>query len=389
MTNRMIRILYIIGQLEPNGAEWQLVRLLDGLDKASFRCYVCSLWPVLDLAPEIERAGAIMVPIFKRRRFDASVSFRLARFIRKEKIDIVHCFLPTANAWGRLGGILAGTKVVVSERNVESWKPWYWLWLDRLLARYTSIILTNAEAIKRFVVSSTKIEPDRVRVIYNSVNSARFSSADSIALRSKLRIMPEMRVITSIGRLEEQKDFPTFLAACAMVREWVSPLPIRILVVGQGSLREELERQAQTLGLTGETVFLGWRKDIETVLALTDVFVLTSIREGLPNVVLEAMAAGKPVVASRVGGTPEAVVDGVTGLLISPRDAPRCAEAICRLLNNPTEATAMGARGQAHVLGMFTQARMVRETEQIYFRLQRGLSGDRNIPIDTVSQIPR
>lgn len=373
MKNRVIRILYIIGQLEPNGAEWQLVRLLDGLDKASFRCYVCSLWPVLDLAPEVERAGAIIVPIFKRWRLDVSVSFRLARFIRKEKIDIVHCFLPTANAWGRVGGILAGVKVVVSERNVEDWKPWYWLWLDRLLARYTSMILTNAEAIKRFVVSSTKIEPDRVRVIYNSVNPARFSSVDPIALRSELGIMPEARVITSIGRLEEQKDFRTFLAACAMVRERTGSLPIKILIVGQGSLRKELERLAQALGIAGETVFLGWRKDIEIVLAITDIFVLTSIREGLPNVILEAMAAGKPVVASYVGGIPEVVTDGVTGFVVPARNASGFAEAIGRLLNDPDLAAAMGRRGQTRACEVFTEDRCLSETRQIYCQLQASL----------------
>ena len=247
------------------------------------------------------------------------------------------------------------------------------------------MILTNAEAIKRFVVSSTKTEPDRVRVIYNSVNPARFTLTNSAALRSELGITPGACVVTSIGRLEEQKDFPTFLTACAMVRERVSPLPVKILIVGQGSLRKELERQAQALGLAGETVFLGWRKDIETVLALTDVFVLTSIREGLPNVVLEAMAAGKPVVASRVGGTPEVVVDGVTGFIISPRDASACAEAICCLLDNRVKAAAMGERGRARVLEMFTHARMVRQTEEVYFHLQPGLSDNRNVSIDAVS----
>lgn len=380
----MIKILYVIGQLSPDGTEWQLVQLLRGMNKTFFQCYVCPLWPALDLAPEIQRTGATLIPMYKRCRFDLTVSFRLARFIRKEKIDIVHCMLPTANLWGRLGGILAQAKIVISERNVETWKPWYWLWLDRRLARYTSMILTNAEAIKSFVVSSTKIEPDRVRVIYNSVNPARFSSVDSTELRCELGIMPEARVVTSIGRLEEQKDFFTFLAACAMVRERVSPLPLKILIVGQGSLREALERRSQALGLADDTIFLGWRENIEAVLALTDVFVLTSIREGLPNVVLEAMAAGKPVVASRVGGTPEVVVDGVTGLIVSPRDASACAEAVCRLLDTSAEATAMGEHGRARVSEMFTHARMVRETEAIYFHLQHRLSGDRNISIGVV-----
>lgn len=366
----MTRILYIIGQLAPNGAELQLVRLLEGLDKATFRCYVCSLWPILDLAPEVERTGAIIVPIFKRWQFDVSVSFRLARFIRKEKIDIVHCFLPTANLWGRLGGVLAGARVVVSERNMETWKPWYWLWLDRLLARYTSMILTNAEAIKRFVISSTKIEPGRVRVIYNLVNPARFTSIDPTALRSELGIEQKMRVITSIGRLEEQKDFRTFLAACAMVRERTGSLPIKILIVGQGSLRKELERLAQALGIAGETVFLDWRKDIETVLAITDIFVLTSIREGLPNVILEAMAAGKPVVASDVGGIPDAVLDGLTGFLVSPQNVSGFAEALSRLLNDADEAAAMGRRGQTRACEMFTEDRMLSEIQHIYFQLQ-------------------
>lgn len=373
MKSRVIRILYIIGQLAPDGAELQLVRLLQGLDKAAFRCYVCSLWPVLDLAPDVERTGAMMVPIFKQWRFDVSVPFRLARFIRKEKIDIVHCFLPTANLWGRLGGVLAGARVIVSERNMEIWKPWYWLWLDRLLARYTSMILTNAEVIKRFVINTTKIEPDRTRVIYNSVNPVRFASIDRVALRSGFGLEQKVRIITSIGRLEEQKDFQTLLAAYAIVRERVASLPMKILIVGQGSLRRDLERLAQTLGIADETIFLGWRKDIETVLAITDIFVLTSIREGLPNVVLEAMAAGKPIVASDVGGIPEVVVNGLTGFLVSPQNVSGFAEAICRLLNDADEAAAMGIRGQIRAREIFTEDRMLSETQHVYFQLQQSL----------------
>lgn len=371
----MIKILYVIGQLSPDGTEWQLVQLIRGMDKRTFQCFVCPLWPVLDLAPEIQQAGAILIPMYKRCRFDISVSFRLARFIRMERIDIVHCLLSTANLWGRIGGILAGAKIVIGERNVDTWKPWYWLWTDRLLARYTRMILTNSMAIKRFIASSAKVKPDQIRVIYNAVNPARFSFIDPMPLRSELGIMPEVRVVTSIGRLEEQKDFATFLAACALVRERLKPSPIRILIVGRGSLQEALERQARSLGLADDTMFLGWRKDIETVLALTDVFVLTSIREGLPNVVLEAMAIGKPVVASAVGGTPEVVIDGVTGLLVPPRDLRGCADAIYRLLNNPTEAAMMGERGRTRALEMFTQAQMVRQTQEIYLQLQGCLPG--------------
>lgn len=382
-------MLYVIGELSPDGAEWQLVHLLRGMDKTAFQCYVCPLWPDLDLAPEIQRSGAILVPMYKRFRLDLTVSFRIARFIRKEKIDIVHCMLPTANLWGRLGGILARAKIVVSERNVETWKPWYWLWLDRILAKFTDIVLANAEAVKRFVVESARINPRRVKVIYNSVNPERFSSLVPPLLRSTLGIPSDARVLTSIGRLEEQKDMGTFLRACAIVRKRFGSAPLRILIVGTGTQRQELEALVDELGLTSETRFLGWRRDIEMVLALTDIFVLTSIREGLPNVVLEAMASGKPVVASRAGGTPETVVGGVTGFIVSPRDAPGCAEVICRLLDNPAEATAMGERGRARVLQVFTQARMVRETEQVYFHLQQGLSADCNSSIDAVSQIRR
>jgi len=367
------RILYIIGQLSPDGTEWQLVHLLRGIDKAVFQCYVCSLWPVLDLAPEVRESGAVLVPIYKRFRFDPTVPFRLARFIRREKIDIVHCMLPTANVWGRIGGILARAKIVISERNVETWKPWYWLWLDRILARFTGIVLTNAEAIKRFVLESTNLDPRRVRVIYNSVSPDRFFPLDATPLRYALGIPSNARVLTSIGRLQEQKDMATFLRACAIVRSRVGSLPLRILIVGTGPQRGELEELVKELSLENETIILNWRRDIETVLALTDIFVLTSIREGLPNVVLEAMAAGKPVVASGVGGTPEVVVHGVTGFVVSPRDVHGFAEAICRLLNDPAEATALGQRGRARACEKFTQARMVIETQQVYFDLQSEL----------------
>lgn len=370
----MIKVLYIIGQLSPDGTEWQLVHLLRGIDKTVFQCYVCSLWPMLDLAPEVREAGAVLVPIYKRFRFDLTVPFRLARFIRREKIDIVHCLLPTANVWGRIGGILAGAKIVISERNIETWKPWYWLCVDRMLAGFTGIVLTNAEAIKRFVVESAHIDPRRVRVIYNAVNPDRFLSPDTTPLRDALNIPSNARVLTSIGRLHEQKDMATFLRACAIVRSRVGSMPVRILIVGSGPQRGELEALVKVLGLENETNILSWRRDIETILTLTDIFVLTSIREGLPNVVLEAMAAGKPVVASDVGGTPEAVVHGVTGMIVPPGDAHRFADAICRLLDDPAEAAALGRRGRARVIETFTQARMVTETQQIYSDLQSGLS---------------
>jgi glycosyltransferase involved in cell wall biosynthesis len=170
-----------------------------------------------------------------------------------------------------------------------------------------------------------------------------------------------------VARLHRQKGLGDLLAAVAWVRERVPD--VRLLLIGEGELRDELEAQARALGLSGAVIFAGIRTDVAEIVAALDIFVLPSLWEGTSNAVLEAMAAGLPIVATAVGGTPEVVVDGVTGLLVPPRDPSALAGALVTLLQDADLRHRMGRAGRERVKQYFSLERMVRRTEALYEEL--------------------
>jgi glycosyltransferase involved in cell wall biosynthesis len=192
-------------------------------------------------------------------------------------------------------------------------------------------------------------------------------------MRRTFGVQAQGLLVGTVGRLHPQKGFASLLAAVARVRERLPA--IRLLLVGGGALRRDLVARAEALGLAEVVIFAGSRGDVPEILAALDLFVLPSLWEGLPNAVLEAMAAGLPVVATAAGGTPEVVVDGETGLLVPPGDVTALAEAIERLLRDPGLRRKMGEAGRKRVEGHFTIEQTVAQTVALYETLlrQKGL----------------
>jgi glycosyltransferase involved in cell wall biosynthesis len=211
-------------------------------------------------------------------------------------------------------------------------------------------------------VRSLVFRPDRVVVIHNSVSANRFRGAASSSLRESLTRGSRPLVLT-LSRLDPQKGLPFLIEAARMVPE------ATFVVAGEGRDRKVLEDQAASLAAEGRLVLLGHRDDIPELLAACDLFVLPSLFEGLPISVLEAMAAGKPVVATRIGGTDEAVLDEVTGLLVPPGDPVSLAGAVRRTLADPVAARRMGEAGRARILSDFSAETMVNRTTRLYEEL--------------------
>jgi glycosyltransferase involved in cell wall biosynthesis len=212
--------------------------------------------------------------------------------------------------------------------------------------------------------------------IYNGVDVTRFPVASVQATAQARRAigMPVgVPLVGSLGRLHPQKGFSDLLTAFAQVRQRVSS--VRLFVAGDGELRDDLEAQARSLGIAAAVTFAGVRADVSEILAALDVFVLPSLWEGMPNAVLEAMAAGLPVVATAVGGTPEVVVDRVTGLLVPPQDPGALARAIERLLRDPGLRRTMGRAGRRRVERHFHIQETVRQVQDLYEALLRDKAG--------------
>jgi glycosyltransferase involved in cell wall biosynthesis len=296
--------------------------------------------------------------------------FNLFRLIRGFRPDVVHGFLFWAYVLGTLAARLAGVPIVVTSRRImEDFKATKsrYLFLDRVANRLTDVIVANSEAVRQDTIAREHLAYQKVGMVYNGIEVDRYLVPSDETIRHSSGLVGREPLVGVIATLDPRKGHPFLLEAWATVAARY-PSAI-VLLIGDGPSRPELEAQAQSAGLGQSVRFLGTRHDIPDLLALLDLVVHPSLTEGFSNAILEAMAAGKPVVATAVGGNPEAVVDRVTGLLVPARDSQALAQAMLRLLEHPDEAAAFGCAGRERVAQRFGMQLMVREYELLYERL--------------------
>ena len=368
----MIRVLHVIATLDPAGAERQLVQLCSRLDRNEFEPSVCCLTRGGPLERDLEEAAVSVDILHKRGRWDVAAVRRLARLMRRSRPDIVHTWLPTANTLGRLSARLARVPVVLAcERAADVWKGPLRRWGDRRLASTTHTLVTNADAVRRFLVDRIGLPERKIVVIRNGLDVAEF---DAAAERGPSPPLPEpggALVIGTVGRLEEQKGTTHLIRALSMLPPDLAET--QLWIAGAGPKEQELRRQAAAAGLERRIRFLGLRSDVPALLRHLDLFVLPSLWEGLPNADLEAMSARRAVAATAVNGTPEAVAAGETGLLVPPADPEALADAMTALLRDPALRRAFGDAGRRRVELEFTMERMVARMQELY---RRAMAGD-------------
>ena len=238
--------------------------------------------------------------------------------------------------------------------------------VDRFAGRFVDRYIAVSEANRRYLIEEKGLPVQKIVVIHNGCDLGRFdpSHPAPLGLRESLGFDPADPVLLVIGRLEPQKGHRVLLEALPVIRREFPA--VRLVCVGEGALRAELERQAAEAGLAGSVRFVGQQPNVPDWLALADVPVLPSFYEGLPLAAIESLAAGKPMVATVVDGTPEVVVDGATGLTVPPGEPVLLARAICRLLGDPLLREKLGRAGREWVVERFSQERQVARTETLY-----------------------
>ncbi len=297
--------------------------------------------------------------------------WRLIRYIRAHRIRVVHAFGFYANVFAIPAARLAGAPLVIASiRDTGDHLTWLQKAMQKWACRAAHHVLVNALAVRTVLVEQG-YDPAHITVIRNGIDVARFRGVESRrAARALLGIRDEAPLIAVFARLNPLKGLEFFLEAAALLSGQFKDA--RFLIVGDSISREyrdELEGKAKALGLGTRVFFTGFRTDIPELLGEVSVLVLPSLAEGLSNVILEGMAAGVPVVATRVGGNPEIVEDGVSGLLVPPRDASALAEAIGSLIADPGRREAMGRAGQKLAIERFSLEATVAQTEELYERL--------------------
>jgi glycosyltransferase involved in cell wall biosynthesis len=355
----------VIDRLLYGGGEGQLCELVRGLDSQRFQCFVyCLSDEASPYEEQLRAAGAELRFIKRLGHFDIVRLFKLARFLRQDRIDLVHAFLFLANAYTWLARRPAGVRyLVTSARNCKEIGALRRL-VNQLAFRGSDAIICNGETVRTFAVQHFRAPDAKIAVIANGVDLARFAVDVVHPCEPVNRSTPAERIVLTIGRLVPQKDLELFIEAASLLTQMTTE--VRFVIVGEGPCRERLERRAAERHLADKISFLGTRGDIPALLHEADIFWLTSAWEGMPNVLLEAMACAKPIVARDVGACREVVTHGVNGYLVTSRDAGQIADYTLDLLTNPARAQEMGQAGLRRVEENLSISAMIQATEQLY-----------------------
>jgi glycosyltransferase involved in cell wall biosynthesis len=376
-------ILYLHEAAEIGGGENSLLNLVDNIDKDKFNVvFAC---PGKGAFPDRlrERGIAIHPIIYPQVRTLIGVPStvgKLCDIIEKDGISLIHSNSIRTHLYAAIAGRLKKIPVVWHERNLitnEIIDP------DKLLSFLPDSIVCNSRAIAERFISSGKM-PGKVIVIHNGVNTGVFNPLVSAKdARQKIGIGPEETVIGIASRFNTGKGHETFLKAAKIVCSDLQngPQKVRFLVVGSAVFEEDKKREkylaefTRTLGISDKVIFTGFIDKMADMYAAMDIFVLASFAEPCGRVIFEAMAMGKPVVATNTGGTPEIVVDGVTGILVKPKDPGAMAYALKDLVRDKIKRISMGAEARKRIEDHFSIQKNVERTEELYEELlaKRGL----------------
>jgi glycosyltransferase involved in cell wall biosynthesis len=375
-----IRVLQVITSLAIGGAERLVVSAAAGLPRERFDHAICCLAERGPLASEAEAAG---VPVFCIGAFPGlrnPIAFaRLVRVVRSFRPTIVHTHLQSANLYGRLAARLARVPLVVAtEHNVYGEKARRYVFVERRLARMTDALVAVSDEVRQFLSRQLAIAPSAIRIVRNGVAAGAASPQMVAELRARIGGKADSVSLGTIASLTPKKGHQFLVRAGARLRE--RGIACSLVLAGAGPERSRLERLAADLGLTQCVHFLGAVRNAADVLALIDIFVLPSLAEGMPLALLEAMQAGKPVVATAVGGVPEVVTSGVNGLLVARASEAELADAIGSLAHSPELRSRLGAAARETIERDFTEASYLGALSALYLELAEP-PAKRQVPI--------
>jgi glycosyltransferase involved in cell wall biosynthesis len=384
-TGGRIKILRVIARLNIGGPAIHVVLLTAGLDQKRFESLLVSgrenpgEGSMLDYALSHGVQPIIIPEIvgeFSLGPRELRALVRLYRLMRRERPHIVHTHTAKAGFVGRLAARLARVPVVVHTFHGHILQGYYsprknqlLRGMERVMTRLTNRIIAVSEQVKQDLVTYGVAPAEKILVVPLGLELEPFldGSHSRGAFRRELNLKGGERLVGIVGRLFPIKNHRLFLDAAALMAR--QERAVRFVIVGDGALRPEMEQYAHALDIADRVIFTGWRRDLPRIYADLDVLAVTSQNEGTPVSAIEAMAAGCPVVATRVGGLPDLISDDETGYLVPPGDAQALSAAMLRLLREPEMARCMGQAARVLVQERFAAQRLVSDMERLYLEL--------------------
>jgi glycosyltransferase involved in cell wall biosynthesis len=374
-----VLIVHVITDLSTGGSQNALASLLTRLDRGRFDpAAVCLKNGDTPIAARLRAAGIPVIDLNMSGAARAPRVWRLWSLLDEMRPSIVHAWLFHAVTAARIAARLAGVPAVISSRrNINLGSP-IREFVNRATSGLDDRVAAVSESARLIEVSRARVSPEKVVVIPNGVDPGAYGAPTPetrAAVRRSLGLPPETTLLGFVGRLHPVKGVDDLLRAARPVLDRFPTA--RILVVGDGEDRARLERLSSEVGVTSGVLFLGERTDVAFLLGGLDVFVMPSREEGMPNAVLEAMAAGVPVVATTTGGTAELVVHGSSGLLVTPGDVEGLSSAMASLVEDRFLSERLAAAARARAAAAFSIEETVRRTEALYEEILREKLGHR------------
>lgn len=368
------KVLLVISNMEFGGAQRQVVELVNNIDLTKFEIHVCSLSNYVPLSEQFNAKIPLHI-IHKKAKFDLSVVFKLAKLIRQYQFNVIHSYLFDAEIAARLGGMLSctGIRIIGSERNTNYTLKPIQKKAYKLTKHLVSDIIANSQSGAEYNASQTGQPTHKYHVIYNGVDTERFRPQDKRQIRVELGIDPSCKVIGMFASFKQQKNHPFLIKALKKVKE--QGYDFTLLLVGDtlhgglhGSDRytNEVKKQIQESSFADDVIYLGNRDDIEQIYPACDFTVLPSLFEGTPNVVLESMACGVPVIATDVSDNNKIITNTLNGYIVDLNDTEQLISIISFLHKDKTKLALMAKNSREQVVKHFSSEKLAKNMQLIY-----------------------
>jgi sugar transferase (PEP-CTERM/EpsH1 system associated) len=363
---KRIKVMHIVHNLEAGGAQNGIINLANNIDKGIFDISICSLVGTNQHSKFANRCRVALFELDKKSGNDITLPFKLSKLCRRWRPHIIH-----THAWGTLCEGLIGSKMAgipsiihgehgtIQKRNIN-------IYIQRLFWALTDQLLSVSESHRKAMSDIVGYPISKIRVIKNGVDLEKYASCkrQREITRNQLRIKQADVVIGTVGRLFPVKNQAMLIKAFAILASCVPD--VRLVIVGDGPLKNELMELKNCLEMNSRVIFLGARSDIPELLNAFDIFALPSLNEGMPNTILEAMSSGLAVVATDVGGNSEIVKNNMTGLLVSSDNIEEFSAALMHLVKNPQRRRHLGQVARKQIEQEFSLRSMVLKYERLY-----------------------
>jgi glycosyltransferase involved in cell wall biosynthesis len=363
-----LKILHLITSLEVGGAQHGLLLGLPRFDPDRYEHVICSITDRMQMAAQFRRAGIQVHTLGLRRKTDLTVALRLRSLLKQLRPDILHTYLLHSNVLGRIVGRLVGVPAVIGSERTIGQAGRLGRFITRLTNPLTDAVEVNSEIGASAVEHDLGVSPEKIELVRSGIDlNAYGGSLRRTEIRTEFGLTDDQHLVLYVGRLRPVKGVEYGIRSFASATERHNNM--HMAVAGEGEQLDYLRNLANELGLGEKTTFLGVRNDLPDLLSAADSVLMPSLNEGFPRTAIEAMAAGKPLIATRVGGTPEAITDNETGLLVPPADIDAMANALVELVGDPGLQSRLGTTGRKRAMQTYSIDNYVSRLDGLYRQL--------------------